>query len=241
VRWEPLGGRFWLVSLAALVAVVVTVALGFWQLSRAAEKLALQDKMDSRQREAVLDGTSLVQASAATDQLYRRTIVRGTWLASHTVFLDNRQMNGKPGFFAVTPLQLEGSTRVVLVQRGWVPRNFVDRARVPDLPVPEGVVELEGRIAPPPSKLYDFDASQAGVIRQNLDMAQFSREIRRPLLDVSVLQSGPPGDGLLRDWPRVNVGVEKHHGYAFQWFALGGLITLLYGWFQIVRRFFPPR
>ena len=175
------------------------------------------------------------------DKLYRRIMVRGRWLASSTVFLDNRQMHGKPGFFAVTPLQLEGSAQVVLVQRGWVPRNFIDRSQVPALPLEAGLVQLEGRIAPPPSKLYDFDASQAGVIRQNLDLVRFSREIGRPLLDVSILQSGPPGDGLLRDWPRVNVGVEKHHGYAFQWFALGGLITLLYGWFQIVRRFISPR
>lgn len=238
---RSLPGRFWRVTLAAVLAVVVTVALGFWQLSRAAQKLALQATMDQRLQEPVLDGSSLLQPVAPGEHLYRRTVVRGTWLAAHTVFLDNRQMNGKPGFFAVTPLQLENSTQAVLVQRGWVARNFVDRTSVPALPVPAGVVELEARIAPPPSKLYDFDASQAGVIRQNLDLERFSREIGRPLVGVSLLQTAPAGDGLLREWPRVNVGVEKHYGYAFQWFALGGLITLLYGWFQIVRRFIPSR
>ena len=241
MRAGTLPARFWLVTLAALVAAFVTVALGFWQLSRAAEKLALQGLMDQRQQMAMLDGAGLAQQSAATGLLYRRVVVRGTWLGAHTVFLDNRQMNGKPGFFALTPLQLEDSNKVVLVQRGWVARNFVDRSQVPALPAPAGVVELAARIAPPPSKLYDFDASQAGVIRQNLDLEQFSREIGRPLLGVSLLQTGPAGDGLVRDWPRINVGVEKHYGYAFQWFALGGLTTLLYGWFQIARRFIPPR
>jgi surfeit locus 1 family protein len=162
-------------------------------------------------------------------------------MAGHTVFLDNRPMNGKSGFIVLTPMLLENSGTAVLVQRGWSPRNFIDRAQVPQVPTPDGVIELAGRIAPPPSKLYDFDASQAGVIRQNLDMAQFSREIGRPLAVVSVQQSGPSDAGLLHDWPRVNVGVEKHYGYAFQWFALGGLIALLYGWFQIVRRFITPR
>lgn len=227
---------------AALGGVLITVSLGFWQLSRAADKLALQDTMDTRQQLPTLSGASLLQAPVAADRLlYRRVTLRGSWLAAHTVFLDNRQMHGKPGFFVVTPLVLEGSDTAVLVQRGWTPRNFVDRAAVPQVPTPPGVVELEGRIAPAPSKLYDFDASQAGMIRQNLDLAQFSREIGRPLAGVSVQQTGAPGEGLVRDWPRVNLGVEKHYGYAFQWFALGGLIALLYGWFQIVRRFITPR
>jgi surfeit locus 1 family protein len=44
-----------------------------------------------------------------------------------------------------------------------------------------------------------------------------------------------------RDWPAVSSGVDKHYGYAFQWFGLCGLIALLYVWFQIVRRFIRPR
>jgi len=55
------------------------------------------------------------------------------------------------------------------------------------------------------------------------------------------LQLSVAADGLSRDWPRINTGLEKHYGYAFQWFALCGLIVLLYGWFQIVRRFIPSR
>ena len=39
----------------------------------------------------------------------------------------------------------------------------------------------------------------------------------------------------------VGAGVDKHYGYAFQWFGLCGLIALLYVWFQIVRRFIRPR
>jgi surfeit locus 1 family protein len=40
---------------------------------------------------------------------------------------------------------------------------------------------------------------------------------------------------LLREWPQAATGVEKHYGYAFQWFGLALLIALLYVWFQIVR------
>ena len=65
--------------------------------------------------------------------------------------------------------------------------------------------------------------------------------VTTPLAAVTVQQAGPPSDGLLRDWPRIDLGVDKHYGYAVQWFALAGLIALLYGWFQIVKRFFLAR
>lgn len=227
--------------MAALAGLCATFAMGLWQLSRAADKTALQDTMDARRLLPVLEGSAWLQDQAIDGHLHRRVALRGTWVQGQTVFLDNRQMNGKPGFFVLTPLQPDSSSTAILVQRGWISRNFTDRARLPKVPTPTGAVVIEGRIAPPPSKLYEFEESHVGVIRQNLALEQFSSEIGLPLAGVSVLQLGLSDDGLLRDWPRVNLGVEKHYGYAFQWFALSGLITLLYAWFQIVRRFFPPR
>ena len=229
-------------TLASVLGIAIALALGFWQLSRAAQKIALQDTMDARQNMPVLGGAALLRDPELLQaSLYRPIALRGRWLDQHTVYLDNRQMQGRPGFFVVTPLVLENSDMAVVVQRGWVPRNFVDRAKVPEVPTPAGVVQVLGRIAPPPGKLYEFSGSPSGAIRQNLDLQQYAGEVGRSLAAVSVLQSDPPAEGLSRDWPRVNLGVEKHYGYAFQWFALGGLIALLYGWFQIVKRFIFPR
>ncbi len=233
--------RFWLLTAAALAGVVITAALGFWQLSRADQKLALQLAMDHQQKRAMLDSTALAGTEVGPDALYRLTTLRGSWIGTDTVFLDNRQMNGKQGFFVLTPLRIENSTSTVIVQRGWVQRNFTNRTQLPVVPTPQGLIELSGRIAPTPAKLYEFEPSRGGLIRQNLDLAGFSQEIGVPLAPVSVLQLSPADDGLTRDWPAVNLGVEKNYGYAFQWFALCGLIVFLYGWFQIVRRFISPR
>jgi surfeit locus 1 family protein len=104
-----------------------------------------------------------------------------------------------------------------------------------------GVVEVTGRIAPAPARLFELGASGNGAIRQNLDVAGFSEEIRQALLPVTLVQTGAPEAGLLRDWPVVNSGVDKHYGYAFQWFGLAGLISILYVWFQIVRRFIKTK
>ena len=53
-----------------------------------------------------------------------------------------------------------------------------------------------------------------------VDLAGFRAQTGLPLLDGAVLQTGPASDGLLREWAAPALGVEKHYGYAFQWFAL---------------------
>ncbi|WP_254606949.1 SURF1 family protein [Rhodoferax sp. BAB1] len=230
-------GRFWVVTVAALLGVALTLALGRWQLGRADEKQALQARIDARAQLPVLDGRSLAGV-LDEELLHRRIEALGQWLPQYTVFLDNRQMNGRPGFYVLTPLRLDGGA-VVLVQRGWVPRNFEDRLRVPQIDTPAGLVKVQGRIAPAPSKLYEMGEAGSGAIRQNLDLAQFRVETGLALVEGSIQQTGATrqDDGLLRDWPQINTGVDKHYGYAFQWFGLCALITLLYVWFQIVRRY----
>lgn len=226
--------RFWIVTAATVLTMAATASLGLWQLDRAAQKRALDAQINERGGLAAWDTSELLGAAGATAGVHRPVRLSGTWVPGHTVFLDNRQMNTRVGFFVVTPLRLEGSERVVLVQRGWVPRDFNDRSRVPDVPTPASPVRLEGRLAPPPGKLYELGETGTGTIRQNIDLAAFAQETGLPLLGVSVLQTDAAADGLLREWPRVAIDVQKHYGYAFQWFALCALAGLLYLWFQIL-------
>jgi surfeit locus 1 family protein len=164
--------------------------------------------------------------------------LRGHWLDAHTVYLENRPMAGRTGFYVITPLQLAGRNEAILVQRGWLPRDARDRERLPELPQQSAEVEIEGRLIEAPTRLYQLGEAGGGRIRQNLDAVAFAQEIRRPLLPLTVLQQGDAlagTDGLLRDWPAPDAGVQKHYGYAFQWFALGALILGLYVWFQLIR------
>ena len=258
---RPLGLRFWLITLATVVGMLVTASLGRWQLSRAAQKETLQAMLDARGRMPAMDGRVLLsQPAMATTEaetlVHRAVVLEGRWVPEHTVYLDNRQMNGRPGFFVLTPLQLVGTpSGVVLVQRGWVPRNFQDRTQLPQVPTPQDVVvRVAGRVAAAPSRLYEFGGGESSAgghgaegssrIRQNLDLAAFRTETGLALAPLTVVQTGEAvgaGDGLQRDWPVVGAGVDKHYGYAFQWFGLSGLMALLYVWFQIVRRFIRPR
>ena len=230
----PRPRRFWWVTLAAVLGVSATLALGAWQMSRAAQKLALQAAIERRQALPPMDQRTVLATASTGDLVHRAVLLRGTWSARHTLFLDNRQMNGKPGFYVVTPLLLEGSGAAVLVERGWVQRNFLQRDALPAIDTPAGVVEVRGRMAPPPGKLYEFAGAGRGPIRQNVDLAQLRAETGLALLDLAVQQVGPASEGLLREWPQAATGVDKHYGYAFQWWALSALIALLYVWFQFI-------
>ena len=233
-----------LVWAVALAAMALTASLGRWQLSRAAEKEALQAAIAERQRLPALDGASLAQALSddqARELLHRAITLRGQWLADRTVFLDNRPMARQTGFYVLTLLRLTGSDRVVLVQRGWAPRHQVDRSLLPPVQTPTGAVQVSGRIAAHPPRVYQLGQEQGGAIRQNLDLDAWRAETGLPLAPVLVVQTGAASDGLQRDWPEAASGVEKHYGYAFQWFGLCTLIGLLLLWFQVVRPLYRAR
>ena len=224
--------------MAALLVAGSTFSLGQWQLRRAAQKEGAQATIESKNSLTPLDGRAVSASQKLLEEVHRRAVLEGVWQAAHTVYLDNRPMNGRSGFWVVTPMKLQGTGQVILVQRGWVPRDFVDRTQLPPVTTPNGTVTVQGRIAPPPSKLFEFSGIETGAIRQNLDMVAFQQETGLPLINqVSVLQTGPASEGLLREWASPGFGIDKHYGYAFQWFGLCGLVVLLYAWYQIVLPF----
>lgn len=243
---RPRRVRRLLIAAAAAVGIAVTLSLGRWQLGRAAEKIAIQDAIAAQEALPPLDAAALqpvrmaADAATAARLVHRRIVLTGRWQADRTVYLDNRQMDGRPGFFVLTPLVIAPGT-AVLVQRGWIPRDFLDRTRLSVIATPDGPVTVQGRIAAPPSQLYDFGTSRgpaegSSAIRQNLDLPAFRRETGLPLAALTVLQTGEASEGLQRRWPAIASGVEKHYGYAVQWFGLAALIAILYVWFQFIRR-----
>lgn len=239
-----------MVLAAALLGAALTTRLGVWQLDRAAQKVEVQARIDQRSRLPALGARDLARTpDTAQAQVQRHVELQGHWRPDATVFLDNRTMDGRTGFLVVTPLQL-ASGDALLVQRGWTPRDPRDPTRVPAVPTDPGEVRLQGRLAPWPSQLLELGASAGGTIRQNLDRDAYAREFRLPLLPLSLQlvsapqplsASAPRDDGLLRHWWVPTADVQKHYGYAVQWFALSALITGLYVWFQLLRPRFGQR
>lgn len=173
-------------------------------------------------------------------QLQRTVRLQGRWAPEATVFLDNRPMAGQVGFHVLTPLRLDDGS-AVLVQRGWVPRHRLQRDLLPPVHTPDGPVSLLARVIAEPSRLRELgDPALTGPIRQNLDLATAARETGLTLRPLVLLQLDAPGqpsgtDGLRRDWPAPDFGIERHHGYALQWFALSALGSGLLLWFGWLR------
>ena len=182
IRRPLSSGRWWLLTLATWAMIALTFSLGRWQMNRAAEKLERAAAMEARTREPLLDQAALLAQADLGAALHRSVQLQGRWLAERTVYLDNRPMGGRAGFWVITPLQLPDSERVILVQRGWIPRDFVDRQRLAPVQMPEGWVQVRGRLALAPGKLYELAADERGLIRQNLDSASIERKPACPWL-----------------------------------------------------------
>jgi surfeit locus 1 family protein len=215
-----------LLALGAASGVIVTAWLGNWQLDRAAEKLALQQRMDLAQHQPALHLPS--EPVAADTLLYRRVEARGEFRPELTILLDNRVHEGVVGYEVITPLRLARGDLHVLVNRGWVkaPRT---RQELPALVTPAGEVRVEG-IALPPSKRYLELSSQtvSGAVWQNLDLERFAAAHQTALQPIVVQQRNDAGDGLLRAWRRPDTGVSTHRAYALQWYVMSALIALAY-------------
>jgi len=122
--------RRWWILAATIAGVALTARLGVWQLSRAQQKESLQAAIESRAALPPLATAALAHDAQENEgQLHRRAQLRGRWLAARTVFLDNRQMDGRPGFYVLTPLQLDGRPEAIVVQRGWGLPRAQRRAR----------------------------------------------------------------------------------------------------------------
>ena len=230
--------QWWLLLLLTLVFIAITARLGFWQLGRA----QLRERIDTEQHQSAtmppLAADELRALPPDAKPLYRRLDVEGRWLDAWTVFL-NRPQNGRPGFWVMTPLELPNGL-VLLVQRGWAPRDPVVPDKAPELKPHAGTERVQGNWVEPPSHLMELeqpktDRAEFPRVRQNLALDEYQQQTGLRIAGV-MRQTSDSGDGLVRDWPSIASKAPMNRGYAFQWFALSLVGALYFVWFQVFRK-----
>jgi surfeit locus 1 family protein len=208
---------------AAAAACAAGIALGHWQAGRADAKRALGAQLDQGFKQAPLEipPTKIDPA----DYVMKHVAAKGRFVDERTIYLDNKLRRGQPGYEVVTPLRLDGTH--VLVNRGWVPAGK-SRQVLPRVPAPGGEVRVEGLALARIPHALELGPEAAGKVRQNIDLAVFERQTGLRLQPIVIEQHSPAPDGLAREWPRPDVGIEKHESYALQWYSLAGLAVVIF-------------
>lgn len=218
-------------TLVFLLLLPGLLSLGLWQLDRAGEKKLLMD-----QRDAVRDSAPLDLAEATSDDMdrYRPASVTGRYDASQQWLLDNRIFRGQAGYHVFSLLHMSGERgRKLLVNRGWISVGQ-SREFLPQLPLPEGVVALQGRLDRPGSvglKLGEppLDSIADRVLVQSLEVDELAEAKGLQLLPLVLVLDADQPSALQYDWVESSeLGPEKHLGYAFQWFALATALVMIY-------------
>ncbi len=213
-------------TLAAVAGIALTLALGNWQLGRGLDKTALAQRIQSTDRSAPI---ALSGAEVKIDDVaWHRVEVHGRFEPKYAVFIDNRVLRGVVGYHVVTPLRIADSNRYVLVNRGWV-EGTKTRGTLPQIATPPDTLRIIGLATVPSTRYLELSTQVAeGNVWQNLTLERYRAAIPIALQPVVVRQENDLGDGLKREWDAPDLGIEKHYGYAFQWFALAATILVFY-------------
>ena len=217
-------------TVATVAALVLFVAAGNWQRGRMETKEALRAQLDAAARSAPIDADALPSATDWAALRYRNVTAAGEFDRRHQILIDNRVHAGRVGYDVVAPLRMVDG-RIVLVARGWVAQGAT-RDVLPDAPPPAGTVTISGRLAIPPAGYLELSAeSSPGTVWQNLDPGRFAATTGLAVLPAVIEQTSPADDGLVRDWPAPDFGIEKHRIYMWQWYAFAVLAVVL--WFAL--------
>lgn len=212
-----------------LGGVSLATALGFWQLGRADFKQDLQSRIDEFARQPpVMVGTQSVDGDTVA---FRPVAARGTYDPLQAVFIDNRVYKHQPGYHVMMPLRVTGSQKYVLVNRGWIAAG-PERNRTPRVSTPSGEVTVQGIALPPSERFLELSSKIAeGNIWQNMVIERYRQATHLDVQPFILQQSAgtvTADDGLVRDWPPVDLKRNTHLAYAVQWFAMAVAIFIYY-------------
>ncbi|MEM9621576.1 MAG: SURF1 family protein [Pseudomonadota bacterium] len=215
----------WKMTLFFVFFLPLLLSLGLWQMSRAAEKNALETQYLDSLTALPIDLVSVSQAQGLSP--FTRVRMRGQF-TEQTFLLDNQIEDGQPGYWVIQAFDSDSGQRYLL-NRGYLAAPGL-RTEMPLVSVPEGALTLVGAIWPYTGLLpvWDGDPWSDDWPRriQQLNINRMAAQVQAVALEIRL----EPGQaGVLRAAPFAAVlGDEKHLGYAATWFGLA--VVLLIGY-----------
>lgn len=225
-RWRGLI----LPGVMTLVALVILVSLGAWQLRRLEWKESLIARMQARVHAAPqpLPARETWPKLQLPDYEYLPVTARGVFEHQHETLVFHAGGSGvlEPGFLVMTPLRLATGGRII-VNRGFVPTALQDAAKRAAGQI-AGETQVTGLLrAPEPRNLFtpaDKPEARVMYVKDPAAIAVlFKLNDAAPFLidaDATPLPGGWPKGG------QTTMSIPNNHfSYALTWFGLA--VTLL--------------
>lgn len=218
-----------------LIALVVFVSMGFWQLRRLDERQEFNERLLSRTAAAEVPfGEALSRYGPEQDNLELRVVVAdGTYRPAEELILLARSFNGLSGHHVLTPLYLDDGTGAVLVDRGWVPIDF-DQPGLQELAPVASEVTIYGVLRKTETRgSFGPRIPADGTVGQvpRVDLQRIDQQVEGELAPVYIqlLKQQPGSDQeypTLVALPQPSEG--PHLGYAVQWFLFAAVTAVGY-------------
>lgn len=217
--------RNWPLGVFALLAILLFTRLGFWQLSRAAEKNQMLNASLSMQKRAPI----LWEGKDTLPKQYQLIQLQGVYTPT-VLFLDNQHVEHQFGYQVLSLFRLN-SGKNILVDRGFIP---VDPARKiwPKIQVSEGLQSISGQVYFPSNKIMAlggmWDGVQGNQSRiEYVDTQQIAEFLHQSIYPFMIRLNKNEPNGFLRDWAIVSMPPERHYAYAVQWFGMASVVLMM--------------
>jgi surfeit locus 1 family protein len=210
-----------------VLAVAVAVLAGIWQLHvwQAARAASAVDPT----KDAPVALASLMGGDSAFPgrALGRPVHFSGTWLPQSTLFVEDRELRGRRGYWVVTPV-LVGKSAMPVV-RGWSPDAHA--------PAVSGQVGVTGWLQPSEDS-GATDTNPGDDVVPEMATASLVQHVDDDLYSAFVVQEGvstsSTSHGLEQVTPASTLQVSstdhlRNLLYAFQWWIFGGLAIYIWG------------
>jgi cytochrome oxidase assembly protein ShyY1 len=209
----------WLATIVALVAVVIMLRLGYWQIERANTK---QERLEQVEKRSGLAALTVDEVLSIDDDVSDFVLqAQGAIEENRYFLLDNRVVNQRVGYEVLVPFR--SGAYLMLVNFGWVAAPE-SREQLPNIDLPRQELRLYGMLSQPTKNPFVSESASEfveGAMRiQEIDTEQLSMILEEELLPF-VMQLSPEHDiGYERNWKPVVMSPQKHWAYAIQWFGL---------------------
>ena len=218
--------RFLVPSFLILATIAFLVSLGFWQLDRADQKRTIEASIQKANTGVV---ELIINQNELLNKEYYEVRLQGSYIGDKQFIYDNQIVDQASGYYVLTPFVLTGQSNAIMINRGFIPWNG-RRDQLDDIAVDSTYREIKIQVSRPIKRieLKTSDISnQFPVLIQAIDFDVIEEISSTSFVDVIGLLDPSSDDGFVRKWEPYTGSIEKHIGYAIQWFLMALVLGII--------------